>query len=137
MKNMGSFGGLLKLIPGMKISDSQLQEAERQLKRVEAMINSMTKEERRDPDLVARSPSRKQRIAKGSGYQTQDVTKLVSDFQRMRSLMQQMGQGRMPNMFGMPSMPPLKVIPQPREPPSTARKRRRKRVLENSSWQAS
>jgi len=106
MKNMGSFGGLLKLIPGMKISDSQLQEAERQLKRVEAMINSMTKEERRDPDLVARSPSRKQRIAKGSGYQTQDVTKLVSDFQRMRSLMQQMGQGRMPNMFGMPSMPP-------------------------------
>ncbi len=102
MKNMGSFGGLLKLIPGMKISDSQLQEAEKQLKRVEAMINSMTKEERQDPELVARSPSRKQRIAKGSGYQPQDVTKLVADFQKMRSLMQQMGQGRIPSIFGMP-----------------------------------
>jgi signal recognition particle subunit FFH/SRP54 (srp54) len=98
MKNMGSFGGLLKMIPGMKISDAQLQEAEKQLKRVEAMINSMTKQERQDPELVARSPSRKQRIAKGSGYQSQDVTKLVADFQKMRSMMQQMGQGRMPGM---------------------------------------
>jgi signal recognition particle subunit SRP54 len=105
MKSMGSFGSLMKMIPGVKINDAQLQEAEKQLKRCEAMIASMTKQERQDPDLIARSPSRKQRIAKGSGYATQDVTKLVADFQRMRGMMQQMGQGKMPNMPGMPSFP--------------------------------
>jgi signal recognition particle subunit SRP54 len=105
MKSMGSFGSLMKMIPGVKINDTQLQEAEKQLKRCEAMIASMTKQERQDPDLIARSPTRKQRIAKGSGYATQDVTKLVADFQRMRGMMQQMGQGKMPNMPGMPSFP--------------------------------
>ncbi|MFN3926879.1 MAG: signal recognition particle protein [Pseudanabaenaceae cyanobacterium] len=123
MKNMGSFGGLLKLIPGMKVSEQQIQEAEKQLKRVEAMINSMTPEERKNPDLVARSPSRKQRIAKGSGYQTQDVTKLVSDFQRMRSLMQQMGQGKMPSSFGLPASPQ----PAPASPNIYGKKKKKKK----------
>ncbi|GBO54594.1 signal recognition particle, subunit Ffh SRP54 [Pseudanabaena sp. lw0831] len=104
MKNMGSFGGMLKMLPGMKINDAQIQEAEKQLKRCESMISSMTKRERKDPDLIARSPSRKQRIASGAGYKLQDVTKLVADFQKMRSLMQQMGQGKMPNFPGMPNM---------------------------------
>jgi signal recognition particle subunit SRP54 len=115
MKSMGSFGGMLKLIPGMKINDAQLREAETQLKRCEAMITSMTKQERQDPDLLAKSPSRKQRIAKGSGYKNQDVTKLVSDFQRMRTLMQQMGQGKvpMPGMPQMPGMPNMSPQPQP------------------------
>jgi len=110
MKNMGSFGGLLKMLPGMKINDAQLQEAEIKLKRCEAMINSMTKQERRDPDLLAKSSGRKQRIAKGAGYATQEVTKLVSDFQQMRKLMQQFGQGKMPGfpgMGGMPGMPDM------------------------------
>ncbi|CAN1211713.1 signal recognition particle protein [Tumidithrix helvetica PCC 7403] len=105
MKSMGSFGGLLKMLPGMKVNDAQLQQAEVQLKRCEAMISSMTKQERQDPDLIGKSPSRKQRIAKGSGYATQDVTKLVADFQKMRTLMQQMGQGKMPNMPGMGGFP--------------------------------
>ena len=104
MKNMGSFGGMLKMLPGMKINDAQIQEAEKQLKRCESMISSMTKRERKDPDLIAKSPSRKQRIANGAGYKLQDVTKLVADFQKMRSLMQQMGQGNMPNFPGMPNM---------------------------------
>jgi signal recognition particle subunit SRP54 len=60
----------------------------------------MTPTERRDPELLARSPSRKQRIAKGSGRSLQDVTKLIADFQRMRSMMQQMGRGQMPGMMG-------------------------------------
>jgi signal recognition particle subunit SRP54 len=70
MKNMGSLSGIIKLIPGMggKLSDDQLQKGEEQLKRVEAMINSMTPEERRDPDLLSSSPSRRKRIAKGAGY---------------------------------------------------------------------
>ncbi|MBH8556292.1 signal recognition particle protein [Nostocaceae cyanobacterium CENA357] len=102
LKNMGSLGGIMKMIPGMgKLSDDQLKQGETQLKRCEAMINSMTRQERHDPDLLASSPSRRRRIASGSGYRESDVSKLVADFQKMRSLMQQMGQGQMPGMPGM------------------------------------
>jgi signal recognition particle subunit SRP54 len=102
LKNMGSLGGIMKMIPGMnKLSDDQLKQGETQLKRSEAMINSMTGKERRDPDLLSSSPSRRRRIASGSGYRESDVSKLVSDFQKMRSLMQQMGQGGIPGMGGM------------------------------------
>ncbi|MEJ1933488.1 signal recognition particle protein [Nostoc sp. NIES-2111] len=102
LKNMGSLGGILKMIPGMgKLSDDQLKQGETQLKRCESMINSMTLQERRDPDLLASSPSRRKRIATGSGYKESDVNKLVADFQKMRSLMQQMGQGNFPGMPGM------------------------------------
>ncbi|MGD1940659.1 MAG: signal recognition particle protein [Leptolyngbyaceae cyanobacterium] len=102
MKNMGSLGGIMKMIPGMagKISDDQLRQGETQLRRVEAMINSMTKQERKNPELLSGSPSRRRRIAKGAGYQDRDVSKLVSDFQKMRTMMQQMGSGQM----GMPGM---------------------------------
>ncbi|TVU53458.1 MAG: signal recognition particle protein [Arthrospira sp. PLM2.Bin9] len=104
MKNMGSLGGLVKLIPGMnKISQEQLDAGESQLKRSEAMINSMTIEERKNPELLSNSPSRRKRVAKGAGYAEKDVMRLVSDFQRMRSLMQQMGRGQFPGM-GMPGM---------------------------------
>lgn len=102
MKNMGSLGGIMKLIPGMgKLSDDRIEKGEAQLKQAEAIINSMTSQERRNPDLLARSPSRRQRIASGSGYKNADVTKLVADFSRMRSMMQQMGQGQFPEMPGM------------------------------------
>lgn len=105
LKTMGSLGGIAKLIPGMnKISSDALEQGEAQLKRAESMINSMTLEERKNPDLLAGSPSRRRRIAKGSGYDLNDVSKLVSDFQKMRSLMQQMGQGQFPGMPGMGGM---------------------------------
>jgi signal recognition particle subunit SRP54 len=106
MKNMGSLGGLLKLIPGMnKLTDDQLQQGEAQLKQAEAMINSMTPEERRKPDLLAGTPSRRRRIARGSGYSEAEVSKLVTDFTKMRTLMQQMGQGQLPGMGGMAGGP--------------------------------
>ncbi len=102
LKNMGSLGGILKMIPGMnKLTDEQLQKGESQLKRCEAMINSMTPEERKNPDLLASSPSRRRRIASGSGYKESDISKLVGDFQKMRNLMQQMGQGSFPGMPGL------------------------------------
>ena len=105
LKNMGSLGGLMKMIPGMgKLSNTDLEKGEVQLKRTEAMINSMTPEERSNPNLLAKSPSRRRRIAKGSGFKESDVGKLVKDFTRMRGMMQQMGQGGgMPGM-GMPGM---------------------------------
>ncbi len=105
LKNMGSLGGVMKMIPGMnKLSSSQLEEGEGKLKQTEAMIGSMTQAERKDPDLLSSSPSRRRRIAKGSGYSLNDVSKLVTDFQRMRTMMQQMGQGQMPGMGGMGGM---------------------------------
>ena len=103
LKNMGSLGGVLKLIPGMgKISGADLAKGETQLKHTESMINSMTKDEKADPDLLAQSPSRRRRVAKGSGFNEKDVSKLVTDFSKMRSMMQNMGRG-MPGM-GMPGM---------------------------------
>ncbi|MBW4534123.1 MAG: signal recognition particle protein [Pleurocapsa minor HA4230-MV1] len=103
LKNMGSLGGVLKLIPGMgKISGADLAKGETQLKRTESMISSMTKAEKADPDLLAQSPSRRRRVAKGSGFNEKDVSKLVQDFTKMRSMMQNMGRG-MPGM-GMPGM---------------------------------
>ncbi|KJH71756.1 signal recognition particle protein [Aliterella atlantica] len=102
LKNMGSLGGIIKMIPGMnKLNADQLKQGETQLKRCEAMIKSMTAQERKDPDILASSPSRRRRIASGSGYKESDVAKLVSDFQKMRGLMQQMGQGGFPGMPGM------------------------------------
>ena len=104
LKNMGSLGGVLKLIPGMnKISGADLEKGESQLKCTESMINSMTKQERAEPELLAQSPSRRRRVAKGSGFEERDVSKLVKDFSRMRSMMQQMGTGG--GMPGMPAMP--------------------------------
>lgn len=67
LKNMGSFAGVMKLIPGMnKLGAGALEQGEVQLKRTETMINSMTKEERANPQLLAQSPSRRRRVAKGS-----------------------------------------------------------------------
>ncbi|MFZ4641437.1 MAG: signal recognition particle protein [Nodosilinea sp.] len=103
MKTMGSLGGIMKLIPGMgkQISGEMLEKGEVQLKRCEAMINSMTREERKNPTLLAGSPSRRRRVATGSGHAEKDVGKLVTDFTKMRSLMQQMGQGGgLPGMGG-------------------------------------
>jgi signal recognition particle subunit SRP54 len=98
----------MKLIPGMnKIDDGMLKQGEQQLKRIEAMISSMTEAERRDPDLLAAAPSRRRRIAAGSGHSAADVDKVLADFQKMRGFMQQMTRGGMPGMpgMGMPGMP--------------------------------
>ncbi len=150
LKNMGSLGGMMKLIPGMNkmVNDDQLKEGERQLKRAEAMIGSMTLQERRDPDLLSNSPARRKRIAKGSGHTEKDVTELVANFQRMRMFMQQMGSGQMgfpgmggggfpgmgmPGMGGgMPGANPFGGMPRPGmgrpgQPPKKAKKDKKKK----------
>jgi signal recognition particle subunit SRP54 len=93
IKKMGSFGGILKLLPGVggKITDEQIEQGELQLKRTEAMIGSMTPKERRNPDLI--DLARKRRIAKGSGHSVQDIGQMINQFQQMRGMMQQMGRG--------------------------------------------
>jgi len=98
IKRMGSLGGLMKMIPGMnKIDDGMLKQGEDQLKRVEAMIGSMTESERCQPELLASQPSRRRRIATGSGHQPADVDKVLADFQKMRGFMQQMSRGNARN----------------------------------------
>jgi signal recognition particle subunit SRP54 len=104
LKNMGSFAGIAKMIPGLgKITDEKLEQGEVKLKQVEAMIGSMTPEERCNPELLSESMSRRLRIAKGSGHQEREVKELIRNFQQMRTLMKQMGQGGFPGM-GFPGM---------------------------------
>ena len=95
IKRLGSLGGILKLIPGMpKIDD--LAPAEKEMKKVEAIIQSMTKEERKKPDIL--KANRKIRIAKGSGTDVSDVNKLLKQFEQMKSMMKMLSSGKMPNM---------------------------------------
>ena len=102
IKRMGSLGGLLKMIPGMnKIDDGMIKSGEDQLKKIEAMIGSMTANERGKPELLAAQPSRRKRVALGSGHQPAEVDKVLADFQRMRGLMKQMSSGGgLPGMGG-------------------------------------
>ena len=77
------------------------------------MIGSMSVEERNKPELLAAQPSRRRRVASGSGHKPADVDKVLADFQRMRGLMKQMStggglpgmDGGLPGMGGLPSMP--------------------------------
>jgi signal recognition particle subunit SRP54 len=102
IKRMGSLGGLMKMIPGMnKIDDGMLKQGEQQLKKIEAMIGSMTEAERRQPELLASQPSRRRRIAAGSGHSSAEMDKVLVDFQKMRGFMQQMSRGGLPGMPGM------------------------------------
>ena len=81
-----------------KISDQQMAAAEKQAKVWEAMINSMTPEEREQPELIASTPSRRRRIARGSGRKEIDVSNMIAQFTMMRSKMRDMS--RMMKMGG-------------------------------------
>jgi len=107
---MGSMSQIVKMIPGMgSITDKQLARVEQQYKVYEAMINSMTKQERAQPELLAKSPSRRRRIARGSGKEESDVAELVGVFTGMRAQMQTMSRmmaisGGASGLMGMPGM---------------------------------
>ena len=88
MRNMGGLGAVMGMLPGMgKIGDDQLPD-EKQLARMEAIVLSMTPEERRNPKLM--SPQRKYRIAKGSGNDIADVNRFIKQFDQMQKMMKQM-----------------------------------------------
>lgn len=89
IKNMGGLSSLLSMMPGVggKINDDMLPD-EKQLGKIEAIIYSMTKEERSNPDII--NPSRKQRIAKGAGVDISQVNKLVKQFEQARKMMKSM-----------------------------------------------
>lgn len=93
MKKLGPMSKLLEMMPGVNTKELQgvdLSQGEKELVKIEAIINSMTKKERKHPDLVSSSPSRKKRIAAGSGNNVQQVNKLLKSFDGMKKMMKQM-----------------------------------------------
>lgn len=102
VQKMGSLGGLLKLIPGMpKITPEQQAAGEKQMKLFETIINSMTPEERHEPEIL--KFSRKNRIAKGSGTTLAQINQVIKKYEQMKEMMKQMESykktGRMPPGF--------------------------------------
>src|ERR671910_2120290 len=102
LKRMGPVQGVLKLIPGIGNQLKDVDVDERQLARVEAIVLSMTPQERSMPHLI--DGSRRQRIAKGSGQTIQDVNKLLSARKQMEKMMKKMGKGKMPTLPGQPKL---------------------------------
>jgi signal recognition particle subunit SRP54 len=105
MQNLGPLENLLKLLPG--VNNKMLKNVKvdpQRMKHIEAIILSMTKEERRRPDLL--NGSRRARIARGSGRPVQEINRLIAQFKDMQKLMKQMKgfQGMMPRV-GMPKLP--------------------------------
>jgi signal recognition particle subunit SRP54 len=103
VKRMGSIGQILDMVPGMGRLRQQMnidnEEAQQQLKKVEAIIYSMTPGERRNPKLL--NASRKRRIAAGSGTSVQDINALLKQFREMQRMMKMIGSGRMPKIPGL------------------------------------
>ena len=122
MQNMGGLHGLMDKLPGMgQLPESVKQQVTgKEVPRMIAIINSMTKKERRNPDLI--DYKRRRRIAKGSGLKDNEIGKMLNDFQKMRevfrSFRQMMGGGGgfpgmpgMPGMGGFPGMPGMGGFP--------------------------
>ena len=93
MRKMGGLTSVLGMLPGLGINRDQLEGAidEKQLKRTEAIVLSMTPEERMNPKLL--TPQRKYRIAKGSGNDIADVNRFIKQFNQMSKMMKQAGGG--------------------------------------------
>jgi signal recognition particle subunit SRP54 len=96
MRRMGPLSSLLGMIPGLGAQMRGVKIDDRELDRIEAIVLSMTPEERRRPELI--KGSRRRRIAQGSGTTVQQVNGLVKQFGQMQKVMKQLGKGRMPDL---------------------------------------
>jgi signal recognition particle subunit SRP54 len=105
IKKIGSIGDLLEMVPGARKLGQQVDfgQAEKELNRVDAIINSMTLEERRNPAIL--NGSRRKRIAQGSGTTVTDVNRLMKQFLEMKKMMQRMSRGGMRGRFNRMPMP--------------------------------
>ena len=100
MRKMGGLGSIMSMMPGLgmmggkgKMPDIDSEETEKKMRKIEAIIYSMTPEERRNPDLM--NPSRKRRIAAGAGVNIAEVNRTVKQFEEMRKMMK-----KLPGMMG-------------------------------------
>jgi len=92
LRKMGGMKDILAMLPGMGKQLRDVDIDEKQFDKVQALILSMTPQERRRPDII--NPSRKRRIAAGAGQQVEDVNRLLAQFRQMQKMMKQMGGGR-------------------------------------------
>jgi signal recognition particle subunit SRP54 len=96
---MGNIKDLMSMIPGVGKQVKDLEINDNAFTGIEAMINSMTLEERRNPDII--NPSRKLRIAKGSGKELSELNQFLKQFDQMKQMMKMMNKmpmGRMPGL---------------------------------------
>ena len=108
VRKIGPLSQLMDMIPGFNKLSKEMEPdvTDQQMKRIEAIINSMTREERRHPDMI--NANRKRRIARGSGTDVQDINELLSQFKQIKRMMKQMAdsgkqrKGRFPGFPGMP-----------------------------------
>ena len=97
VKKMGGIGAMVSMLPGgASIGEDDEERAEKEFKRVEAIIFSMTRKEREKPSII--DPKRKRRIARGSGTTVQDVNRLLRQFEQMQKMMKQFTKN--PKAFG-------------------------------------
>jgi signal recognition particle subunit SRP54 len=121
LRRMGPLQGVLKMIPGMnQIPTADVDES--QLKRVEAIVLSMTPHERAVPHAI--DGHRRERIARGSGSTVPEVNQLLEARKMMEKMMKQLSSGKMPSLPGMPPMPGAPA--QTRHPGSKKAKAKRK-----------
>jgi signal recognition particle subunit SRP54 len=132
LRRMGPLQGVLKLIPGLGQQMAGLDVDESRLKRVEAIVLSMTPHERATPHVI--DGRRRQRIARGSGTTVPEVNQLLDARKMMERLMKQMGKGKMPSLPGMEGLPGLgngSGMPSPgrsaTRKPSSKRKKNKRR----------
>ncbi len=109
VKKMGSVADLIGMIPGVKklLKGADLSGAEAELKRVEAIIDSMTRQERRNAHIL--NASRRKRIASGSGTSVAEVNRLIKQFTQTKKVLKKLGSG--PMMQGFPGLPDRRRSP--------------------------
>jgi signal recognition particle subunit SRP54 len=131
LKRMGPFQGVLKLIPGLGKQLGDVDVDEKQLARVEAIVLSMTPRERSLPHVI--DGSRRQRIARGSGTNVQQVNQLLLARKEMEKVMKQMGKGKgMPDLAKLQNGAQAQAQTQGRPKPSATRKTKNKRKKKKS-----
>ncbi|MCU0463324.1 MAG: signal recognition particle protein [Anaerolineae bacterium] len=106
IRKMGPLAQIMGMIPGMSklqmSGDLNEDDMQKRLKRVEAIINSMTNKERNNPKVL--NASRRKRIAGGAGVQVRDVNDVLNQFQKMQDMMGQLRKGKFPKIPGMPNL---------------------------------
>lgn len=112
IQKLGSLGSIMGMIPGLSKFKNQIESAgvgDDLIKKQEAIILSMTKKERKNPDII--KASRKKRIAAGAGAEVQDVNKLLKQYEQMATMMKRMGKGGMSGLASMMKNNPFGKLP--------------------------
>ena len=103
IQGMGPLGQVLGMIPGVKVNDEDAQRGEKEMKKMEAIIFSMTPAERDKPSII--DPKRKRRIAAGSGTRVEDVNRILRQFEQMQKMMKTLNSKKGRGIFGRGALP--------------------------------